>query len=165
MQVVLGSQPHEHCEEWVRSTRLRSLYIYPRFYLYIHTYLYILIHIVFIYISVKAGVLQKLALKKFYINMSQCLSILLGCKPSEKLRFPHTKKSFVFPQTSLKCRGSLCLQSRRGHGKEGPPSHSTAHLHLFASISIFIRFLRVARHGCLTKSTRCLLSGHAGEDV
>lgn len=47
----------------------------------------------------------------------------------------------------------------------GPPPHSTAHLHLFAFISSLICFLRVARQGCLTKSTRCLPNGHAGENV
>lgn len=96
MQVVLGSQYHEHLREWVGSTGLRSLYIHTLIYLHKHAYIYS--DICSIYISVKAGVLQKLAFKKFYINMSQCLTNFVGLRAlRENCGFPARRTSFLFP--------------------------------------------------------------------
>lgn len=161
----MGSQYHEHLGEWVGSTRLRSLYRNTFLYLYIWTYLHIYTDKCSIYISLKVPVLQKLALKKFYINMSQCLANFGGLQALRETAIsPHQKVGFVPPNLPKVPWISVpSIQRRTWDG--GGASSSTAHLHLFASISILIRLLRIARQGCLTKSTRCLPSGQAGENV
>lgn len=164
MQVVLGSQYHEHLREWVGSTGLRSLYIHTLIYLHKHAYIYS--DICSIYISVKAGVLQKLAFKKFYINMSQCLTNFVGLRAlRENCGFPTRRTSFLFPPKLHKVPWISVPPMQRITWDGDPPSHGTAHLCLFAFISIVLRFLRAARHGRLTESTRCLLSPHAGDGV
>lgn len=171
MQV--GSLQCEHLGEWVGSARLRSLYIYTFIYLFIctHTYLYLCtdrcsisadiwnICIYWnIYISVKAGGLQKLTLKNFYINTSQCLPNFVGLQAlRETVVSSHKKSYFCSPNAH---EGWMSVPSEEDTGRGVSPTH----LRLFAFISLLFCFLRAAGHGSL-KETPCLLSGHAGDKV
>lgn len=167
----VGSQFCECLGEWVEVPDwdlciYTFIYIYTHIYIYIHTYLYLHSSICSIYISVKAGALQELTLKKFYISMSQCLPSFIGLQAlGETAILPPQKKVISVPLNLPKVPwvSVPSMQRTLGEGEcGGPPSHRTAHLDIFAFIPIFISFLRFARHGWHTKSTRCLLRCHTG---
>lgn len=135
--------------------------------------------------SVKAGVLQKLILQKPCISVA--VHTQFHCSSNTKRNCPasiHKKVVCVSANLhkptwhslpSLRVRGTHCNASE-GHGTGGavllprgqkvvqvlPPSHSTAHLHLFFTFtSTLIRLLSVACHRCLVRSTTLyLVSGY-----
>lgn len=120
----MGSQYHEHLGEWVGSTRLRSLYRNTFLYLYIWTYLHIYTDKCSIYISLKVPVLQKLALKKFYINMSQCLANFGGLQALRETAIsPHQKVGFVPPNLPKVPWISVPWIQRRTWDEEGVLQH------------------------------------------